>query len=190
MTENSDDRESESKDFDRAGRAVELADPDVGASKLDRVINKTAEAFGASLLIIVFLIVFVNASGRYMVGRSLPWGEEVVLGLIPWISMAGLFLSVRRRGLITITYFSEGLPSSVRSLISVSGQILCCSIFGLIAYLGLNHVLTFGGDRTPVLGTPKGLTYAAMMVGAACVAAAFFAQFVISLKENYTKKDR
>jgi TRAP-type C4-dicarboxylate transport system permease small subunit len=180
---------SAASDLDSAARAMELADPDAGAPKLDRAINKAAEAFGASLLISVFLIILINASGRYLVGRSLPWGEEVVIGVIPWISMAGLFLSVRRRDLITITYFSERLQPRTSAIIGALGQILCCSLFGVIAYLALGHVLMFGGDETPVLGTPRGLTYAAMLVGGLAVAIAFLIPLVRSIWTQNREKD-
>ncbi len=163
----------DSTDLDRAARALELRNPDEGLPLFDRIVNGAAEAFGAALLVSVFLIVFLNALGRYVTGHALPWGEEVVIGVVPWISVTGLFLSVRRRELIRITYFEERLSPRTRTVITFAAQILCCGLFGLIAFLALGHVTRFGGDMTPVLGLPKGLTYSAMLVGGVAVALAF-----------------
>ena len=41
-----------------------------------------------------FCFVFVNAVMRYMLNTSIIWAEEVVLGLVPWLAMSGLFLAI------------------------------------------------------------------------------------------------
>lgn len=161
------------KPLDRAARDLELSDPDQGLPVLERTVNRIAEVFGGSLLIAVFLIVLCNAFGRYLFAAPVVWAEEVVNATIPWLAMAGLFLSVRRRRLIRITFFEERFSPTLRALIAVSAQLLCCAAFGLVAWLTIGHVSQFGGDPTPVLGMPKGLTDTAMLVGGAAVAIAF-----------------
>jgi TRAP-type C4-dicarboxylate transport system permease small subunit len=163
----------EAADLDLAGRALELRNPDEGRSAFDKTINRIAETFGVALLGSVFLIIFINAVGRYLTGLSLAWGEEVVIGVIPWLSVTGLFLSVRRRELIRITFFEEKLPERLRSVLAALAQILCCGLFAFIGYLAFFHVQRFGGDLTPVLSLPRGITYAAMLVGGTAIALAF-----------------
>lgn len=167
------DAEHLEKPLERAARELELSDPDEGLSAFDRTVNRVAEAIGAALLIAVFLIVLSNALGRYLFASPIVWAQEVVIGTIPWLAVAGLFLSVRRRGLIRITFFEERLPPRMRALIGFAAQLLACAAFGLIAWLTIGHLTRFGGDPTPVLGLPKGVIDSAMLVGGAAVAIAF-----------------
>ncbi len=169
-------------DIDRVQRLIELRDPDVGASKFDRTINRIAETFGVALLGAVFLIIFTNAVLRYVSGGAIPWGEEVVIGVIPWLSVTGLFLSVRRRELIRINFFEERLPARVRAVTGAVAQILCCVLFAALAYLAFFHVQRFGGDLSPVLELPRGITYSAMMVGGTAIALAFGYQLLVMLR--------
>jgi hypothetical protein len=83
-----------------ASRQLELENPDRGLPLVDRVINRTAELLGVGLLGGILGIVFANALSRYLLNYSFVWAEEVVISLVPWLAVTGLFLSVRRRQLI------------------------------------------------------------------------------------------
>jgi len=161
------------KPLEQAARDLELADPDRRLSTFARSVNRVAEAFGAGLLIAVFLIVLSNAFGRYLFGSPIVWAQEVVIATIPWLAVTGLFLSVRRRGLIRITFFEERLPPRLRAPMAFAAQLIGCAAFGLVAWLTIGHLAQFGHDPSPVLGIPKGLTNSAMLVGGAAVAVAF-----------------
>ena len=103
-----------------ASRRQELRDPDEGLGLVDRAVNRVAEIIGVSALAIIVLTIFANAVGRYAFNWSIIWAEELVLLLVPWLAMTGVFLSVRRGTMIRIEYFFEKLPGpsadpSVRS---------------------------------------------------------------------------
>lgn len=167
------DAEHLEEPLDRAARDLELSDPDQGLPVFERTVNRVAELFGAALLIAVFLIVLCNALGRYLFAAPVVWAEEVVIATIPWLAVAGLFLSVRRRSLIRITFFEQWLSPSVRAVTGFAAQILASAAFGLVAWLTIGHLGQFGGDPTPVLNLPKGLIDSSMLVGGAAVAIAF-----------------
>ena len=93
-----------------ATRRLELEDPDQGLPLAERVINRAVEILGVGLLAGILGIIFTNAVTRYALNYSLIWGEEVVIGLVPWLAMTGLFLSVRRRQMIRIDFFLERFP--------------------------------------------------------------------------------
>jgi TRAP-type transport system small permease protein len=80
-----------------ATRQLELEDPDRGLPLGERVINRAVELLGVCLLAGILVILFVNALTRYALNYSFIWAEEVVIGLVPWLAVTGLFLSVRRR---------------------------------------------------------------------------------------------
>lgn len=158
-----------------ASRRHELEDPDRGLPLADRVINRAVEILGVGLLGGILAIVFANALSRYALDRSFVWAEELVIGLVPWLAVTGLFLSVRRRQMIRIEFFVDRFDRSMRSVLAAGAQLLGAAMLAWLAWLGFNYVATFGGDRTPYLALPKGLFTSALWIGAAAVALAFAA---------------
>ena len=156
-----------------ASRRHELLDPDQGLPAVERVINRAAEVLGVGLLGGILAIVFTNALIRYVLDTSFVWAEEVVISLVPWLAVTGLFLSVRRRQMIRIEFFLDRFPPAARAALAAFGQLLGAVMLAWLAWLGFDYVATFGGDRTPYLALPKGLFTSALWLGAAAVALAF-----------------
>ena len=156
-----------------ASRRLELEDPDRGLGLADRVVNRAVELVGVSLLAGILAIIFINALTRYALNYSFIWAEEVVIGLVPWLAVTGLFLSVRRRQMIQIEFFLEKFPPAGRRLLATLADLLGAVMLAWLAWLGFNYVATFGGDPTPYLALPKGLFTSAMWLGSAVVALAF-----------------
>jgi TRAP-type C4-dicarboxylate transport system permease small subunit len=137
------------------------------------VANRAVELVGVSLLAGILAIIFLNALTRYALNYSFIWAEEVVIGLVPWLALTGLFLSVRRRQMITIEFFLDKFPPGIRRALATGADLLGALMLGWLAWLGFNYVATFGGDPTPYLGLPKGLFTSALWIGSALVALAF-----------------
>lgn len=156
-----------------ASRQHELANPDRDLPTADRVINRAAELLGVGLLGGILAIVFANALSRYTLNYSFVWAEEVVISLVPWLAVTGLFLSVRRRQMIRIEFFLARFRPSVQRALASFAQLLGAAMLAWLAWLGFGYVATFGGDRTPYLALPKGLFTSALWIGAAAVALAF-----------------
>ena len=158
-----------------ASRRQELEDPDRGLPLLDRVINRAVELLGVGLLGGILAIVFANALSRYALDHSFVWAEEVVISLVPWLALTGLFLSVRRRQMIRIEFVLAKFPSPARRTLAVLAELLGALMLAWLAWLGYRYVAVFGGDPTPYLALPKGLFTSALWVGAAAVAFALAA---------------
>jgi TRAP-type C4-dicarboxylate transport system permease small subunit len=154
-------------------RQHELEDPDRGLPFADRVINRAVELLGVGLLGGIFAIVLANALSRYALNYSFVWAEEVVISLVPWLAVAGLFLSVRRRQMIRIEFFLDKFPPAVRRTLAVLAELLGAAMLAWLAWLGFSYVATFGGDPTPYLALPKGLFTSALWLGSAAAALAF-----------------
>jgi TRAP-type C4-dicarboxylate transport system permease small subunit len=154
-------------------RQHELEDPDRGLPLAERVINRAVELLGVGLLGGILAIVFANALARYALNYSFVWAEEVVISLVPWLAVTGLFLSVRRRQMIRIEFFLDKFPPPARRTLAVLAELLGAVMLAWLAWLGFSYVATFGGDRTPYLALPKGLFTSALWLGAAAVALAF-----------------
>jgi len=159
--------------LEEASRNLELADPDAHELPLDRWINRVVEAVGIALLAAILLIVFSNATSRYLFNYSFVWAEEAVMLLIPWLAIIGLFLSARRRQMIHVEFFVARMGTRARALVRAFGELLCVVAFGHLAFVAYNYVSVFGRDSMPYMGVPKGIGSSALVIGSGLVAMAF-----------------
>ena len=157
----------------QVSRWQELSDPDRDLPKVDRVINKIAEVLGVLVLGTIVGIVFCNACMRYLLNTSIIWAEEVVINIIPWLAVIGLFLAIRRKTVIRIDYFFEKLPEHIKRPLNILSQILCAAIFAYVSYLGFKHFRVFGSDTTPYLGLPVGIFTISIFIGGVFASLAF-----------------
>ena len=161
-----------------ASRRQELHDPDDGLGPVDRAVNRVAEIIGVSALGSIVLTIFANAVGRYAFNRSIIWAEELVLLLVPWLAMAGVFLSVRRGTMIRIEYFFEKLPRSLRRPLGPLGHLFCACVLTFMAGISVEFVMLFGMDRALYLEVPRMYSSSALVVGGFASALAFIAVLV------------
>ena len=77
----------------------------------------------------------------------LIWAEEVVLLLVPWLAMTGVFLAVRRGTMIRIEYFFEKLPGSLKRWVASAGHVVSIAVLAI-------HGLDLHRLRDAVRGRP------------------------------------
>ncbi len=162
---------------EQATREIELQDPDAGASRFDRIVNRTAELFGVFLLALLTGLVFLNASARYAFSRSFIWGDELIIAMIPWLAMAGLFLAIRRRNVIRIDFFIEKFPAGPRKVARLAGDLLSAAVFVYLAWVSLEYVRLFGSDQLVYLRWPTGLFSVSFVIGPLLAALAYLITF-------------
>ena len=156
-----------------ATRRQELRDPDEGLGRIDRAVNRVAEIVGIAALGTIVATVFANAVGRYAFNSSIIWAEELVLLLVPWLAMTGVFLSVRRGTMIRIDYFFEKLPRVLRRPLGPLGHLFCACVLTFMAGISVQFVLLFGSDRALYLEIPRSYSSSALVVGGFASALAF-----------------
>jgi TRAP-type C4-dicarboxylate transport system permease small subunit len=162
---------------EQATREVELQDPDAGASRFDRIVNRTAEMFGVFLLALLTGLVFLNATARYLFKHSFIWGDELIIAMIPWLAMSGLFLAVRRRNVIRIDFFADKLPPRLRKVVRAAGELLSAIMFLYLAWVSVEYVRLFGGDQLVYLRWPSGLFSSSFVIGPLLAALAYLVTF-------------
>jgi TRAP-type C4-dicarboxylate transport system permease small subunit len=172
------DDESLADQVGHAAQEMELSDLDAGASTIDRWINRVAEVIGVTTLAAIVLLVFGNAVGRYAAATPIIWAEELVIAIIPWLAMSGVFLSVRRRNVIRLDYFIAGLPRHMRTAINIFVAVLSAAAFTALAFYSFQFLSLFGGDTTIYLKLPTGWFKAAMLIGSVAAAVAFLVGLV------------
>lgn len=142
-------------------------DPNPGDHKL---IDRVLEFLCAGLLAVITLILFANALLRFAFNAPLGWTEELVTGLMLWLTMLGFTLGVRRRESIEIRAFVGRLSPRTQVWLRFATDLLTAAVLLHLAWFAYVYVTKFGGDPSPYLRLPKGFFLAALPVGAAVAA--------------------
>lgn len=177
------------KQLDEAVKEAELSDPDEGKHWVDRSVNRLVEFAGVCVLTSIVLLVFFNAAGRYTLGLTFIWADEVVLGLLPWLGMLGMFLSVRRRQIIRIEFFVKLFPPGMHTGMSILGSVIAAAAFVYLGIISIQYLQLFGGDRTIYLRLEKGWFMSAMVIGPALAAVAYVLMVIETLTGKHNEGD-
>jgi TRAP-type C4-dicarboxylate transport system permease small subunit len=123
------------------------------------------------LAIGLVLMVALNFTGvvvRYWLQISLPWIEEVEVGLFVWTVFLGAGLTVTRNIHLGFSVLVDRLPGRGRAAAALAGRALFLAFFAVLAWFGARMVLgeAVNDQRTPTLGWPEWIIGAAVPVGA------------------------
>lgn len=169
---------------DKASRATSLVPDDAGATRFGRAVNAVAEAAGVAVLATIVFLVLFNAIGRYAFRYTFIWGDEVVLSLLPWLGMLGMFLSVRRRQIIRIDILASSASPPVKRVLDLLASVFAAAVFLYLALVSFQYLQLFGGDRTIYLKLQKGWFMSAMAIGPLLAAAAYL---VLAFEDRFRR---
>jgi TRAP-type C4-dicarboxylate transport system permease small subunit len=155
-----------------------------GETLIERIVDGAIGAVGAGVIVTMTALVFGNAVGRYAFNASAIWADELVVALMPWLAMSGLYLSIRQREMIRVDYFAQRFPARVRRVIAVAAQLFSAAAFAYLAAGGLQYVKLFGSDTTLYLDLPTGFFTSALLIGSLLVAVAFLIEARRELSSN------
>ncbi|MFC4000394.1 TRAP transporter small permease [Prauserella oleivorans] len=147
-----------------AGRA------EARAARAGLVADRILEALAALSLAAIIVLLFANATLRFAADMPLPWVEEIVTGLMLWLTMFGFVLGLRRHESITVRAFVTRLPMNVQVALKLVTDVVTAAVLLHLAWFALRYVLDFGSDATPYLRLPRGFFTAALPVGAGAAA--------------------
>jgi TRAP-type C4-dicarboxylate transport system permease small subunit len=159
--------------IEEASRAADFLEYDRGLGRLDRTINLIAEIAGVAIFVTILGLVFLNAVGRYALGFTFIWGDEIVLSLLPWLGMTGMFLAIRRRQVIRIEFFASLLPRPAYRVLTITASVFAAAVFLWLAVVSTRYVGLFGGDRLIYLPVDKIWFMSAMVIGPALAVLAY-----------------
>jgi TRAP-type C4-dicarboxylate transport system permease small subunit len=61
--------------------------------------------------------------------------DELIIAIIPWVAMSGLFLAVRRRNVIRIDFFVDKFWPGPRKVLRLAGDLLSAIVFAYLAWV-------------------------------------------------------
>ncbi|APU22191.1 TRAP transporter small permease [Actinoalloteichus sp. GBA129-24] len=135
-----------------------------------RIIDHTVEALAAACLVVITLILFWNATSRYLFDSPIGWAEEIVTGMLLWLTMLGLVIAARRNDLIVVRVVVRRFSTSVQVWLKLAADTVSAVVFTHLAWVGWQYLLVFGSDRSAYLRLPRGFFVAALPIGALAVA--------------------
>ncbi len=124
----------------------------------------------------LLLIVWAQVATRYILNNSLPWTEEAARYLMIWGVMLGVNLAFLKGYLISINYFSNKLPDTIRSVLRVVRILLSLFFTGILTYYGYFLCKMGANMESPALGIGYHWIYLSVPVGAGLLFLLFLAK--------------
>ena len=154
-----------SAEIEREVEATGLGHDEAEPSRPRSFVDRSVEGLAVVMLVLVTVLLLANALGRYLLSSPLPWAEEVATSLVVWLSMLGMFITARRREIIRVRSFMQKLSHRTQDALDVVTDLISVVALAYLPWFAFSYLLTFGGDATPLLGTPRGLFTSAIPIG-------------------------
>lgn len=139
-----------------------------------RLIDRIVDAIGASALLLITAVVFLNALGRYFFSFAILGAEELARLLTVYLCFLGAYVLLRRDGHVSVDIVPLLLPAPlVRVLRGLVGLIACVCMVYLAWYAWkLTGFSARTGQRSTTLPVPRYVFFLPIAVGASLMALA------------------
>ncbi|WHH57836.1 TRAP transporter small permease [Petroclostridium sp. X23] len=123
----------------------------------------------AAMMIIMLLILGVNVIGRYVVGASLAFTEELVNYLFVCASLLGAPAACARGANMGLSAITDLCPPKTQKFFMVIASIASILLFSILFKQGIQEVVSNINydSRTPILQVPNWIFTMAFPVGSA-----------------------
>lgn len=139
-------------------------------SILDHAVDLVCKAILCVTCTAIFLILISNVVLRYFFASSLEWAAELPELLFPWFVMAGVVLAVSHNAHIQISFLVDRAGPATAKALAVLRAVLIVGTYGLLSWIAIDLLPIVADERSPVLGVPNSVTYAALLFGFALIA--------------------
>ncbi|MEO0916319.1 MAG: TRAP transporter small permease subunit [Pseudomonadota bacterium] len=100
------------------------------ADAIDRV-TRAASALASALLLIMIALVFFNVFGRYVVGASPVWAQELEWHLMAPIALLGITVLMLEKGHVRVDMVFEHLPERAQHALDLFSM-LCGAVIAVL----------------------------------------------------------
>ncbi|WP_392439572.1 TRAP transporter small permease subunit [Edwardsiella piscicida] len=128
------------------------------------------EMVSASLLALLSCIVFINVVLRYGFASSLLSVDELSRYLFVWLIFLGAIVAFMENRHVRVTFFIDRLAPAWRRRLEWVTHLVMLALCVMLLVGGTLKTLQDWDNRTPILGLPVGLLYAAVLPTSAGVA--------------------
>jgi TRAP-type C4-dicarboxylate transport system permease small subunit len=152
--------------------------------RFDRFFVRANRALIGVMMLVMFVLVFVNVLGRYGIGRSWAAAEEISTFLMIWVAYLGAGLALREGRHAAIDMFQDRLPPGPRRALRALLGVVTLGFFAVLAWLGAQMSAFGWSQETIATQMPTGIPYLAIPLGAA----AFCMHLVLTFREWVDKR--
>lgn len=124
-----------------------------------RFLTKVLNGILAILLALMVIIVFSNVIGRYFLGSSLAWSEEISRFLFIWLVFFGAILAYINDEHLALDILTKILPKKVSQFVAVVADLLVIYALCLITNGGYRITMENMTWLSPAASIPYGLVY-------------------------------
>jgi TRAP-type C4-dicarboxylate transport system permease small subunit len=140
------------------------------AARWARRIERWLDHAIAVLLAICAITIVWQVFGRYVLGRSPAWGEEVARMSMAWLTMLGTASCLRDGGHIAVTTLVDALPPGPKAVALWLRDLAILATAGVLAWAGVGFALLNHDQESPALEIPMSIPYASLAIGAVLLA--------------------
>lgn len=139
-----------------------------------RLVDRAVDALGASALLLITAVVFLNALGRYLFSFAILGAEELARLLTVYLCFLGAHVLLRRDGHVSVDILPLLLPAPLlRVLRGVVGLIgLVCMVYLAWYAWQLTGFSARTGQRSTTLPVPRFVFFLPIAVGSSLMAVA------------------
>ncbi len=130
-------------------------------------VDRICEAILAFLMAAIVALISASVGFRYVLLAPIAWGEELARLCLVWVSFLGVYVAYRRGQHIAVEAIADRLPFAWRITLRLAIALLTLALMGCLVWFGSRFAVHFMNSRTPLLGIPLGVVYAAMPVSMA-----------------------
>lgn len=155
-------------------------------SQINRFIERVIGGFIALLLFSMSILLFVNVIGRYFLGFSFPWSEELTNYSIIWITFLGSGICVRKKIHVNVDLLFQyitGVPMKVIYILILIGSLSFVLFMGVTGLKLVNGVYS-SGQLSTALRIPMYIPYLALPLGGLFMALEFAELIFKELKQG------
>ena len=134
--------------------------------KFDRFFVRANQILIGVMMLVMFVLVFINVLGRYGIGKSWAAAEEISTFLMIWVAYLGAGLALREGRHATIDMFQDRLPIELRRPLRALLGVVILVFFGVLAWLGIRMSIFGWSQETIATQIPTGIPYLAIPLGA------------------------
>ena len=125
-----------------------------GYIKITDALFKLLDYFSRAMILFMTVIVFAQVILRGLFKMNIPWGEEMVLLAMVWMTFASMAIGVKEEVHIRIDFFMSGFPKTVRTAVVVFGNLVLLVVNIMMVYYGFSLIAFTGVSKLPVTGLP------------------------------------
>jgi C4-dicarboxylate transporter DctM subunit len=119
---------------------------------LEKLFGKFIDWFAAALVVIMTGLVFFQVNNRYLLGKPIPWTEEVARIFFVWVTYVGAYLALKNKSHISIESFvKHNFSQETQEKLSNFLAFFLVYFLGYLLWAGLKVVPATLGNTTPVL---------------------------------------